>query len=215
MKSITEVIRAQSPAPRPQSIAFDGQQLWMGSIDTSRLYAIDPNQWSVREEVQAPGKPWGITVAGDELYAVCGEGADDDRFIRRFIPGHGFKSESIPCPENTGSQLGFDGSHLYVSQWYNKRLLRLDSHGKTLATFDLPREICGQVFADGAFYMLGTDDETTDRYYISRITLNGDAGTPQDLAHVPFPGRALAFDGSKFWTNHREAHEIVAFTLPE
>ena len=32
-----------------------------------------------------------------------------------------------------------------------------------------------------------------------------------DLARIPFAARALAYDGARFWTNHREANEIVAF----
>ena len=93
MQDVNETLRLPSPAPRPQSIAFDGEKFWMGSIETSRLYAIDPHQWTVIEEDRAPGKPWGMTVVGDELRVICGEGDDDIAVIRRFVPGHGFKSQ--------------------------------------------------------------------------------------------------------------------------
>ncbi len=46
----------------------------MGSIETDRLYAINPLQWTVIEEEKVPGKPWGMTVVGDELRVVCGVG---------------------------------------------------------------------------------------------------------------------------------------------
>jgi hypothetical protein len=36
----------------------------------------------------------------------------------------------------------------------------------------------------------------------------------EDLARVPFQCRSLAFDGESFWTNHREAHEIISFARP-
>ncbi|MBC5815070.1 MAG: hypothetical protein GIW97_00870 [Candidatus Eremiobacteraeota bacterium] len=214
MNTIVEVLRAPSPAPLPQSLAFDGQFLWMGSIETSRIYAIDPLQWTVKEESQAPGKPWGMTSIGDELRVLCGEPPDDDRFIRRFIPGHGFKSEyRLACPENTGSQLGYDGKNLAISQWYNHKVVTVDDAGKIVRTLVAPRGICGQVFADGAFYLLTTgDEEASDDYYVTRVDPKD--GSAKDLARVPFPGRALAFDGQKFWSNHREAHEMVAFTLP-
>ena len=41
--------------------------------------------------------------------------------------------------------------------------------------------------------------------------------TPQveDLATIPFASRSLAFDGEKFWSNHRAANETVSFSLPE
>src|SRR5579885_3796279 len=140
MRTITETMRMPSPAPRPQSLAFDGELLWMGSIETCRLYAIDPLHWTVREEAPAPGKPWGMTAMGDELRVICGEGEEDHRVIRRFVPGHGFKNEgAIPCPDDTGSQLGYDGDRLYVSQWYNKKVLSLDSAGAVGSVVDAPR----------------------------------------------------------------------------
>lgn len=213
MQDVNEAMRLPSPAPRPQSIAFDGEWLWMGSIETSRVYAIDPHQWRVMEEDRAPGKPWGMAVVGDELRVICGEGDEDSRIIRRLVPGHGFKSqETIQCPDDTGSQLSYDGVRLYVSQWYNKRILGIDEHGKVVRTLEVPRGICGQCFVDGAFYALTTDDEETDEYFLMKASVNG--GTPkfEDVARVPFKGRGLAFDGSRFWSNHRENNQIVAFT---
>ncbi|HKU82190.1 MAG TPA: hypothetical protein VJP76_08480 [Candidatus Tumulicola sp.] len=214
MQDVTETMRLPSPAPRPQSIAFDGEKLWMGSIETSRVYAIDPHQWTVSEEDRAPGKPWGMTVVGDELRVICGEGDDDNRVIRRFVPGHGFKNQdAVGCPDDTGSQLSYDGVRLYVSQWYNKRLLGIDEHGTVVRTIDLPRGVCGQCYVDGAFYVLTTEDEESNDYFVSRVSVNGGAPKIEDLARVPFAARGLANDGSRFWTNHREHNEIVAFTV--
>jgi hypothetical protein len=135
MKDVEELLRLPSPAPRPQALAFDGTALWMGSIETSRLYAIDPVHWTVSQEAQAPGKPWGMTVVGDELRVLLGMPPDDDRYVRRFVPGHGFKDAgTFRCPEDTGSQLGFDGESLYISQWYNKRVVRVDDAGAVTRT---------------------------------------------------------------------------------
>jgi hypothetical protein len=214
MQDVTESLRLPSPAPRPQSIAFDGEKLWMGSIETSRMYAIDPHQWTVTEEDKAPGKPWGMTVVGDELRVICGEGDDDARVIRRFVPGHGFKAQDVlACPDDTGSQLSYDGMRLYVSQWYNKRILGIDEHGGVVQTIAAPRGVCGQCYVDGAFYVVNTDDEDTSEYYLTRIRPNGSAPSFEDLARIPFAARALAHDGTRFWTNHRENNQIVAFTV--
>lgn len=216
MKAVTEVLRMPSPAPRPQSLAVDGDTLWMGSLETCRLYAIDMTHWTVREEAEAPGKPYGITVMGDELRVLLSEGDDDERVIRRFIPGHGFKNDgAIACPDGTGSQLAYDGDRLYVSQWYNKQVISLDADGRTGTVVHSPHGICGQVIAHGSFFLLGTDDEETNEYFVTRIDARDGGEKAEDLASVPFQARALAFDAShnRFWTNHREAHEIVAFTL--
>ncbi|MBV8722317.1 MAG: hypothetical protein JO277_09220, partial [Candidatus Eremiobacteraeota bacterium] len=196
MHDVNVSMRLPSPAPRPQSIAFDGERLWMGSIETSRVYCIDPHQWRVVEEDKAPGKPWGMTVVGDELRVICGEGDDDNRLIRRLIPGHGFKSQdSIGCPDGTGSQLSYDGVRLYVSQWYNKVILGIDERGKVTRTIEVPRGICGQCYVDEAFYVITTDDEESDDYFLMKASVNGGAPKFQDVARVPFAARALAYDG--------------------
>ncbi|HXO17394.1 MAG TPA: hypothetical protein VN909_04420 [Candidatus Dormibacteraeota bacterium] len=211
MKNVTEALRLPSPAPRPQALAFDGDKLWMGSIETDRLYAINPLQWTVIEEEQAPGKPWGMTVLGDELRVICGMGEEDDRVIRRFVPGHGFKTQdSIECPDSTGSQLSYDGTYLYLSQWYNRRILGLDERGNVVRQIGVPRGICGHCYVDGSFYLVTTDDEASGEYFLTRVSADG-ANTSEDLARIPFAARALAFDGSRFWTNHRDANQIVAF----
>ncbi len=212
MKPIEEVLRLPSPAPKPQSLAFDGTMLWMGSRETRRIYAIEPKTWTVREEVDAPGTPWGMTVVGDELRVLCGETDEDDRVLRRFIPGHGFKkNDAVPAPDNTGSQLGYDGDRLYISQFYNRRILSIDDRGDVGTTIEAPHDICGQVVVGGRFYLVTTDDEDSGAYWLTRIDARN--GTPQteDLAEIPFAARALAYDGEFFWTNHRDRDQIVAF----
>ncbi len=214
MGDVIEALRLPSPAPRPQSLAFDGDKLWMGSIETSRIYALDPRQWTVIEEDRAPGKPWGMTVVGDELRVICGEGEDDNRIIRRFVPGHGFKAQwAIACPDDTGSQLSYDGVRIYVSQWYNRCILGIDERGTVVRRIDVPRGICGQCFVDGTFYLVTTDDEESQEYFLTKVGAE-DPHRSEDLARIPFAARALAYDGSRFWTNHREANQVVAFEQP-
>jgi hypothetical protein len=213
---VEELLRLPSPAPKPQSIAFDGETLWMGSRETCRLYAIDPKKWVAHDECQAPGTPWGMTVVGDELRVILGEGPDDDRYVRRYIPGHGFKKDgSFRAPDDTGSQLSWDGDRLYISQWYRKRILSVDEFGKVGTVIDLPREVCGQVIVEGCFYLVTLENETRSDYRLTRVDARN--GTPkiEDLAEIPFEARALTYDGEHFWTNHREADQIVAFARPD
>lgn len=213
MNDIKELLRLPAPAPRPQALACDGTTLWMGSLETQRLYAIDTEHWTVGQEAQAPGKPYGITVVGDELRVLCGMPENDDRFVYRFVPGHGFK-ERFACPEDTGSQLSYDGEFLYMSQWYKRRILELDAQGNVLREIPLEHEVCGQVIVDGVFYAITVEDEKTTDYWLTRVDARGENVESTDLVRIPFAARALAFDGERFWTNHRENHEIVAFAKP-
>jgi hypothetical protein len=209
---IEELMRLPSPAPKPQSLACDATTLWMGSRDTQRIYALDAQNWTVREEAPAPGTPWGMTIVGDELRVLCGETAEDNRIVRRFVPGHGFKTaEAIACPDDTGSQLSFDGERLYVSQWYKQRILALDERGTVGTTIDVGHGICGQVVVGGRFYCVTTDDEESSEYFLTRVDARADVVQIEQLARIGFPARALAYDGERFWTNHREADQIVAF----
>jgi len=212
MEIVEEVLRLPSPAPRPQSLAFDGTSLWMGSRETRHIYALDPNTWTVREEAPAPGTPWGMTVVGDELRVLCGETDDDTRIVRRFIPGHGFKANDVlHIPDDTGSQLSYDGDRLYVSQFYNRKIISLDDRGDVGTTVTLEHDVCGQVVVGGCFYCVTTDDENTDDYWLTRVDARNGKPQMSDLYRIPFAARALAYDGERFWTNHRDADEIVAF----
>lgn len=212
MRDIKELQRLASPAPKPQSLAWDGSTLWMGSRETRGIFGINPKTWTVTWEAAAPGTPYGMTAIGPELRVLCGETAGDNRIIRRCIPGQGFDQKfALPCPDDTGSQLGYDGQRLYVSQWYPKKVIALDAEGKAARVIDIPHGICGQVFVDGYLFLVTTDDEATTDYWLTRVDLRPATPGCEDLLRIPFAARALAFDGTCFWTNHREKDQIVAF----
>jgi sugar lactone lactonase YvrE len=216
LQDIVELRRIDAPTLRPQAIAFDGTNLWLGSIETERLYAIAPNTWTVSDEISVPGKPWGMTVAGDELRVLLGQTDEDHRTIFRVVPGHGLRNSSaMPCPEDTGSHLSYDGDRLYVSQCYNKRIIALDDTGKAGTVVDVPHQICGHTIVGGCFYCVTTDDETSGEYFLTRVDARGSSPSSVDLATIRFNARGLAFDGERFWTNDREIHQTVAFARPD
>lgn len=215
MKDVQELQRRASPAPKPQSLAWDGATLWMGSRETRRIYALNPATWTVGWETAAPGTPWGMASVGTELRVICGETDEDNRFIRRCVPGQGFDPDfRIACPDLTGAQLGWDGQRLTVSQWYPKKLLTLGADGKVARVIQVPHGICGQVFVDGCFYLVTTDAEQTTEYRLTRVDPRPATPKIEDLARIPFQARALAFDGKNFWTNHREQNQTVCFAWP-
>jgi outer membrane protein assembly factor BamB len=211
---IAEIVRIPSPAPAPQAIACDGPSLWVGSWETSRVYNLDPHQGTVAEETVAPGKPVSATVVGDELIFVLSE-AGDSRWIRRFVPGHGFKmKDGLACPDDTGSQIAFDGTKLWLGQRHNKRVLQLDAAGKPIRTIEIGAEIIGLAWVGERLYLslwLGKD---AGGCRIASIEPGDAAPELRYLAQSPFVAVGLARDGDRLWTNDFKNNEIVAFTLP-
>ncbi len=208
---ITEFLRLPSPAPKPLGVAFNGGTLWMASRETHRLYAIDASSWTVRDEAQAPGGPFGMAIVGDELRVVIALGENEqDRYIYRFVPGHGFKTDRIDCPDLTGSHVAFDGDTLFLSQAHYRKILALDANGGITREISLKRTPLGMAIAAGNFYLI-TSDEEFENLQLTMVDAHGEMPVETTLASVPFDARGLTFDGSRFWTSHRDNNEIVAF----
>ena len=216
LPSVNERQRFASPDVTPQALAWHEDALWMGTRDSRRIYGIEPDNWKVFEEAQAPGIPWAAVSTGEALRFNLGEGPADDRYLWRYSSDGGFSdTDRVACPEFTGSYLSYDGRHVYVSQWYKHRILKLDSSGNILETYDVGAEICGHTFCNGAIYVLRGTEQGNEDWRIARLNLETpDPSHIEDLAKVPFQCRSLAFDGSNFWSNHRVANEIVCFALP-
>ncbi len=213
---INERRRLPSPAVTPQALAWHSNALWMGSRDLRRIYTIDVKTWTVVQETEAPGIPWAAVSTDGAIRFTIGEDPEDDRYVRRFVPGTGFsETDRIACPEFTGSYLSFDDDHLYLSQWYKHRILKLDGTGNILRKIDIGVEICGHVFVDGLIYVLRGKEQPSENWRIARLDPRQETPEVQDLARVPFACRSLTFDGANFWTNHRVANEIVSFALPD
>src|SRR5215831_17088080 len=137
LPTIRERQRRRSPAVTPQALTFHHDLLWMGSRDLRRIYAINPQTWAVVKEGEAPGIPWAAVAENGLLWFTIGEGTEDDRYLYSFDPAGGFREDRIACPEFTGSYLSFDRDHLYLSQWYKHRILKLDGRGNILRAINV------------------------------------------------------------------------------
>ena len=216
LPAIIEQQRLPSPAPTPQALAWHNGMLWMGSRDLRRIYAIDAKTWALIQEMEAPGIPWAAVSTGDDLWFTIGEGPEDDRYLWRYHVASGFSAtDRIACPELTGSYVSYDGEHLYLSQWYKHRILRLDARGDILREIAVHAEICGHVFVGGLIYVLCGTEQGNEDWHVARLDPRQETPEIEDLAQVPFPCRSLTFDGESFWTNHRAADEIVSFVMPQ
>lgn len=217
MHTLTELERRATPFGRPQGLFVDGTTVWMSSLDTRKIYSLDTASLSITSEAQVPDGlfAWGLTKVGAALFVVVGGegGPEDIRTIRRYVPGEGFDPNfRIPCPDECGSHLSFDGRQLNLSQWYPRKILALDAQGTPGRVLAAAHGICGHCFAKGAFWALTTDEEKEGDYWLTRI--DPASGESRDLARIGFPCRALSFDGENFWTNHRAAGQTVRLAAP-
>jgi len=220
LPNIVERKRLASPTVTPQALAYEDGCLWMSSRDLGTLYQIQPDTWKVAREIDPPGVVWAAVSSGNaEMCFTIGKGLNDDRYIYRYAPNEGF-TRLFACPDFTGSYLGFDGKHLYMSQWYEERILKFDARGNMLAEINVGEEICGYTFVDGDFYVLrGRENKNqpnkSEEWRIARLNPREERPQVEDLATIPFAARSLTFDGECFWSNHRAANETISFSLPQ
>jgi len=229
--TVKERKRIPSPTVTPQALAWDGKQLWVSSRDLGLIYKLNSDGSKIVEEVDPPGVIWAAVATNGAMHVTIGKGTNDDRYVYRYEKGKGF-SKLFACPDFAGSYLSYDGKDLYLSQWYQQRILKMDKDGKIVSKIDIGAEICGHTFANGALYVLrGTENvprpqyadgpPTSERFktgakpgeeqwWIARV----EKGEVRDVAKVPFAARSLTFDGENFWSNHRAANETICFSLP-
>ena len=234
LPTIKEQKRLKSPAVTPQALAWDGKQLWLSSRDLGFFYKVDADKSKVVEELDPPGVIWAAVATNGAVHVTIGKGTNDDRYVYRYDSKSGF-TKLFACPDFTGSYLSYDGENLYLSQWYEQRILKLDKNGKNLGTIDVGAEICGHVFVNGDLYLLrGTENvprplyaggrptperfrsgakEGEEQWWIARLNPRDASPEVIDVARVPFAARSLTFDGENFWSNHRAANEIVSFSI--
>jgi hypothetical protein len=224
LPTVVEQKRFESPAPAPQALTVFEGKLWMGSRDLRRLYQLDLVTGKVRSEQECPGTPWAAVTTSGSMRFTIGEGADDDRYVteyaERFASGDSSArgQDGLParfaCPDFTGSYLSWDGSNLYLSQWYKHRILQFDRDGQIARSVDIDGEVSGHAYVNGKIYVLRGTEQNGEKWRIGQFDPTDDRPTVKDIARVPFACRSLTFDGTNFWSNHRAANAIISFALP-
>lgn len=214
MNDVKILQQHESPGGRPQPICFHNGTLWVGTWDTDKIHSYDPKSWTKTGEFAAPGRPYGIAPVGDDMRIVIAIGEEEDRFLYRFKPGSGFdESSKTPCPDFTGSHLASDGTTLYMTQLGKRRIVTIDDKAAIQREIPLPTRCVGISFGpNGTFYIIAADEEF-ENLQLSTFDVRSQAPQPQPVAKLNDEARGLAFDGTSWWTNYREASQIVAFTL--
>ena len=213
LPTIKERQRFPSPAVTPQALAWDGKELWMSSRDLGTLYKIGIDRWKVVQEIDPPGIVWAAVATNCAMYFTIGKGLNDDRYVYHYAAESGFTNLFV-CPEFTGSYLSYDAENLYLSQWYEKRILKFDNKGNVIRKIDIGAEICGHTFVDGMIYVLRGVEKPNEDWTIARLDPREDTPEVRDIAVVPFACRSLTFDGELFWSNYRAQDTIISFSLP-
>lgn len=218
MKDITNVERHPSPLVTPQALACDGGELWLSSRDLGTLHRVNAETLQTVDEIDPPGIVWAGVNTNDGWRFTIGKGLNDDRYIYRYAADEGW-TKLFACPELAGSYLSFNGDCLYLSRWYKGQIHQMDDAGNVRRDIDIGAEICGQTYVDDMLYVLRGRENAdipgaAEEWRIARLDPREVTPQIEDLATIPFAARSLAFDGRKFWSNHRAANEIISFSLP-
>jgi len=214
MKTIVEERRLKAPTITPQALTWNGSALWLSSRDLGTLQKIDVQRWMATEELDPPGIVWAAVATNGAMHLTIGKGLNDDRYVYRYDSRNGF-NKLFACPEFTGSYLSYDTGQLYLSQWYEMRILKYDDKGNIVCTIEVGAEICGHTFVDGMIFVLRGVEKPNEDWKIGCLDPRQNKPEVEDLAIVPFASRSLTYDGKFFWSNHRAANEIIAFSLPK
>ena len=214
MKTIVEERRLKAPTITPQALTWNGSALWLSSRDLGTLQKIDVQRWIATEELDPPGIVWAAVATNGAMHLTIGKGLNDDRYVYRYDSRNGF-NKLFACPEFTGSYLSYDTGQLYLSQWYEMRILKYDDKGNIVCTIEVGAEICGHTFVDGMIFVLRGVEKPNEDWKIGCLDPRQNKPEVEDLAIVPFASRSLTYDGKFFWSNHRAANEIIAFSLPK
>ncbi len=213
MQTTSELIRRPSPANRPFGLAqFEGN-LWIGSWEPDRVYAVDPQTLQVRDEIEVPGRPYGIAPVQGELRIVIAHGEEDDRYLYRLSKGALDLGSKRPCPDLTGSFMTVRDSTIYLGQMHYRRILEMNADYTIRREIALPTRSAGFAFGpNGRFYMISADDEFENLKF---GTLDVAQERPQfdTIRPMPEEARYLLHDGAKWWTSLRDANEIATFTI--
>ncbi len=191
--------------------------MWVTSAANGRLYAIDPEMWSIQHEFVPPSEALGITHTGSDFRLVLAPLIDDPdlerdhRYVYAFSPDAGF-AECFLCPDASGSFLAYANGTLYLSQAWDKKIIELDERGAAVREVNVQRRPVGMTIVAGAFYLVTVDDAWVDGRF-ERLGIDEDGSSIETLRSFPFKPRSVAFDGKQFWIADRNNHEIVSFTL--
>src|SRR5579864_1613808 len=131
------------PSAAAIGLAWDGSRLWAGDFEARSLSALS-SAGDVEEKYSAPGRPVWLCCCDTRLAAVISHPETDNRSIHFFDrASRTWLEHGLRCPDDTGSQLAWDGGHLRLGQRYNKVILQLHADGTVKHAIEVTNEVTG------------------------------------------------------------------------
>ena len=145
MKQTTaNIIDEYGPFPGVDAVhgvTYDGRQIWFASGD--KLNALDPASGQQAGSIDVAAHA-GTAYDGQHLYQI----ADD--LIQKIDPNSGRVLATIPAPEGGNSGLAWAEGSLWVGQYGNRRIHRIDPQtGALISTIESNRFVTGVTWLDG------------------------------------------------------------------
>jgi len=191
----------------PTGVAWDGRHLWVGDLDSAKLYELDAATGKVLTSIDAPGyQTQGLAWDGSQLWVIDAL----DKTAYALDPVTGITRRALPLDTDTAKGIAWDGSALWTVDAGAGVISRLDvGDGTTFKSFPAPNahargDELGLAF-DGAH--LWVSDRLTDTIY--RIDPATGAVLDSFASPGPYPA-GLAWDGSRLWCVDYEKRELAA-----
>jgi glutamine cyclotransferase len=176
MKQTTaRVIDEYGPFPGVDAVhgvTYDGQKIWFASGD--KLNALDPESGQQVGSIDVAAHA-GTAYDGQHQYQI----ADD--LIQKIDPDSGRVLATIPAPEGGNSGLAWAEGSLWVGQYGNRRIHRIDPQtGALIRTIESNRFVTGVTWLEGDLWH-GTWEE--DESELRRV--NSETGEVLESFKMP------------------------------
>jgi len=198
------------PAPSVVGLAWDGSSLWAGDWESRTLMRLGADAVAV-ETFPAPGRMVGLLYLDGSITAVVSDPDTDDRTIRTFsIARRSWDERVLRCPGDTGSQLAWDGQHLWLGQRYEHRVMQLSADGQADRIIELPCEVVGLHWMGPTLWL-----NLRMRKGMSDIgRLDAGADDPELVEQYDKGYVSLAYDGGGFWMSDLRGTTIARAVPP-
>lgn len=166
MKQTTaHIIDEYGPFPGVDAVhgvSYDGRQIWFASGD--KLNALDPASGQQVGSIDVAAHA-GTAYDGQHLYQI----ADD--LIQKIDSDSGRVLATIPAPEGGNSGLAWAEGSLWVGQYGNRRIHRIDPQtGAIISTIESNRFVTGVTWLDGDLWHGTWEEDESELRRVSSQT---------------------------------------------